>query len=39
MVKMSEDIVYSYFGMRKLSVNTKDNHKFLALNNKRYYTS
>lgn len=37
MVKMSEDIVYSYFGMRKLGVNTKDNHKFLALNNKRYY--
>ena len=36
-IKMSEDVVFSYFGMRKFSVIVKDNHKYLALNNKRYF--
>lgn len=36
-IKMSEDCVKSYFGMRKFSIEKIDGHQFLALNNRRYY--
>lgn len=36
-IKMSEDEVWSYFGMRKYSVRKIRNHKYLCLNNKPYF--
>ena len=36
-IKMGEDEVSSYFGMRKLSIKTINRHKYLCLNNKPYF--
>lgn len=36
-IKMSEDEVWSYFGMRKYSVRKINKHNYLCLNNKPYF--